>query len=184
MDGTVNLANEVELVERARLGDRAAAGLLVRRHEGAVYAMALARLRNVHDAREVAQEALVRALSTLPKLREASRFGAYVARIGARLAVDRKRRQRRQGVLGEVADAQPGPLDTLTQQERRLRLLAELERLPEDVRRVFLLRHVEGLTYARIGELLGIPAGTVAWSLHRARRSLRSSLRDLVEDER
>jgi len=181
----VNLANEAELVERARLGDRAAAGLLVRRHEGTVYATALARLRDVDDAREVAQEALLRGLSTLPKLREASRFGAYVARIAVHLAADRKRRRRRREALPDVADRRPGPLDTLTRRERQHRLLAEMERLPEEARQVFLLRHVEGLSYKGIAALLEIPQGTVAWTLHRARRSLRASLRDLaVEDER
>ena len=181
----MNLANEAELVERARLGDRAAAGLLVRRHEGAVYATALARLRDVEDARDVAQEALLRGLSTLPKLREAARFGAYVARIAIHLAAARKRRRRRLEPLPDVADRRPGPLDTLARRERQHRLLDELERLPEEARQVFLLRHVEGLSYAGIAALLEMPQGTVAWTLHRARRSLRASLRDLaVEDER
>jgi RNA polymerase sigma-70 factor (ECF subfamily) len=178
-------ANEAELVERARLGDRAAAGLLVRRHEGAVYATALARLRDVEEARDVAQEALFRGLSTLPKLREAARFGAYVARIAVHLAADRKRRRRRFAALQDIADWRSGPLDVLARRERERRLLAELERLPEEARQVFLLRHVEGLSYAAIAALLEIPQGTVAWTLHRARRSLRAGLKDLsVEDER
>lgn len=181
----MNLANEAELVERARLGDRAAAGLLVRRHEGAVYATALARLRDADAARDVAQEALLRGLTTLPKLREAARFGAYVARIAVRLAADRKRRRRRFAALPELADERPGPLDTLSRRERERRLLTELGRLPEETRQVFLLRHVEGLSYRAIAALLEIPQGTVAWTLHRARRSLRARLRDLqVEDER
>lgn len=179
------LANETELVERARLGDRAAAGLLVRRHEGAVYATALARLRDADEAKDVAQEALVRALTTLPKLREAARFGAYVARIAVRLAADRKRRRRRFAALPDVADGRAGPLDRLARREREGRLLAELERLPEETRQVFLLRHVEGLKYAAIAALLEMPQGTVAWTLHRARRSLRARLQDLrVEGER
>jgi DNA-directed RNA polymerase specialized sigma24 family protein len=49
---------------------------------------------------------------------------------------------------------------------------------------VFLLRHVDGASYAHIADVLGLPEGTIAWILHRARRSLRSSLRDLVEGER
>ncbi|MHC4550667.1 MAG: RNA polymerase sigma factor [Planctomycetota bacterium] len=176
------MANEAELVERARLGDRAAAGLLVRRYEGAVYAVALARVRNVDDAREVAQEALARALFSLPRLREAARFGAYAVRISMRLAAEHRRR-RRTRALPELADPRPEPPAALDRRERRARLLAELERLPEEARRVFLLRHAEGFSYARIASLLEIPAGTVAWILHRTRRSLRASLRDLVEDE-
>lgn len=170
-------------MERARLGDRAAAGLLVRRHEGAVYALALARLRDVDEARDVAQEAFVKALTSLPRLRELDRFGAYVARIATRLAADRRRR-RREVALPERADGRPGPLEALAGRERGARLLAEVARLPEQMRQVFLLRHVEGCSYERIAELLGLAVGTVAWTLHRARRSLRGSLRDLVEDGR
>jgi len=178
-------SQEAELVERARLGDRLAAGLLVRRHEGAVFAVALARLREVEAARDVAQEALVRGLTTLPELRDASRFGAYLVRIAIRLAADTRRRGRRPRPLDQdVVDGRPGPLDRLVGRERADRVLDELERLPEDVRRVFLLRHVEGASYARIADLLDLPEGTVAWHLHRARRSLRASLLDLVEDGR
>ncbi len=177
------MANEVELVERARLGDRAAAGLLVRRYETTAYAVALARLRDVHEARDVAQEALVRALSTLPKLREAARFGGYVARIAIRLAVDRRRSARTHRALGDEASAAPGPFDRLAAHERRTRLLEELGRLPERWRQVFLLHHLDGATYARIGDTLGMAAGSVGWILHRARRSLRDSLHDLLEDE-
>jgi len=179
------LASESELVERARLGDRAAAGLLVRRYEGTAYAVALARLRDVHEARDVAQDTLVRALSSLPKLREASRFGAYVARIAWRLAIDRKRAARPAAPLSDgAAGAGPGPLDRLTAEERRVRLLEELGRLPEQWRQVFLLHHLDGATYARIAGTLGVKEGTVGWILHRARRSLRTSLSDLIEDER
>ncbi len=179
----MSLAHEAELVERARLGDRAAAGLLVRRHEGTAYAVALARLRDPESARDVAQDALIKALTTLPKLRDASRFGAYVARIAIRLSIDRKRRRRDGGPAGETIDPGPGPAETAQRRERGRRVLEELGRLPEQLRQVFLLRHLEGASYARIAELLDVPEGTVAWKLHRARRSLRGSLGDLVEGE-
>jgi len=179
----VSLAHEAELVERARLGDRAAAGLLVRRHEGVAYAVALARLRDPEAARDVAQDALLRALTTLPKLRDADRFGAWVARIAVRLAADFKRRRRERPGAAESPDPGPGPLEALARRERGRRVLEELGRLPERLRQVFLLRHLEGASYARIGELLDLPEGTIGWMLHRARASLRGSLRDLVEDE-
>jgi len=59
-------------------------------------------------------------------------------------------------------------------------VLEELGGRPGRLHQVFLLRHLEGASYARIGELLDLPEGTIGWMLHRAR----ASLRDLVEDER
>lgn len=171
------------LVERARSGDRDAAGVLVRLHQGAVYAVALARLRDPDDAREAAQEAFLRVLGRLDRLRDARRFGAYVVRTVGRVASDLRRR-RRPGPLPELADPAPGPEDRLHGLDRGRRLEEELDRLPEELRRVFLLRHAEGASYARIAALLEMPEGTVAWTLHRARRSLASSLRDLEEEER
>jgi len=179
------LVDEAQLVSRARGGDLAAAGELVRLHERAVYVVALARLRNEADAREVTQDALVKALRRLDKLRDAGKFGAWTVRIAIRMAVDKKRRAKQMaGLTGEDVDPGPGPMERLLDRERRQRLLAELGRLPEDVRRIFLLHYVEGARYARIAELLEIPEGTIAWKLHRARRSLRTSLRDLVEEDR
>ncbi|MEE8105743.1 MAG: RNA polymerase sigma factor [Planctomycetota bacterium] len=179
------MVDETRLVSLARGGDRGAAGELVRLHERAVYAVALARLRNETDAREVAQEALVKALLRLDKLRDDTKFGAWSVRIAIRLAADRKRRAKRLASLtGENVDPGKGPMERLLDHERRERLLAELGRLPEDVRQIFLLHYVDGARYARIAELLGVPEGTIAWKLHRARRSLRTSLSDLVEEDR
>ena len=178
---SVDGPNEAHLVERALAGDREAAGRLVSRHEGAVYAVALARVGDPERAQEVAQEAFVKALAELKSLRDARRFGGYVVRIAARVAADLHRR-RKTRPMRDVADPAPGPLEALDRGERRMRVRAELERLPADVRRVFLLRHLEGASYARIAALLEIPEGTVAWTLHRARRSLASSLKYLMED--
>jgi RNA polymerase sigma-70 factor (ECF subfamily) len=175
--------SDAQLVEQARTGDRDAAGHLVRRHQGAVYAVALARVRDPLEAQEVAQEALVRALAELQRLRDAARFGAFAVRITIRLAADRGRR-RKPLPLTELMDPAPGPVEGLQRRERAARLLEELNRLPDEAYRVLFLRHLEGASYARIARLLEIPEGTVAWVLHRARRSLRESLRDLVEDER
>jgi len=180
----VEAINESKLVERARSGDQAAADCLVRMHEGAVFAVALARSGDSHLARDVAQEAFVRVLSNLSSLRDAGKFGAYVVRTAIRVATDRHRKRRPTQPLNDQADPRPGPLERLQGAERRTRLFTELERLPEDARRVFLLRHMEGAPYARIAALLEIPEGTVGWILHRARKSLASSLEDLREGER
>lgn len=176
--------NDSELVAGVRAGDQAAANELVHRHEGAVFAVALARTGNATDARDVAQEALVKALRSLGKLRDGAKFGPWCVRIAVRLAADHRRRRRRLFSLqGDRLDPAPGPVERMEIRERRERILEELVRLPEEIRRVFLLRYLEGARYAKIAQLLEISTGTVAWMLHRARRSLRTSLRDLAEDD-
>ncbi len=55
----------------------------------------------------------------------------------------------------------------------------KLKMLPEEARSVFVLREVEGMTYAEIAECLGWPLGTVQTRIHRARLELRGELRKL-----
>src|SRR3954471_24901774 len=99
-------AEVTELVLRAQTGDRAAYGELVRRFEGAVYAMALARVRDPGEAQELAQEVFVHAMRKLPQLRDARCFAGWLRRITARMAINRlTRKGRLVGAAPEFLDA-------------------------------------------------------------------------------
>jgi RNA polymerase sigma-70 factor (ECF subfamily) len=62
----------------------------------------------------------------------------------------------------------PGALDLLTTEERRERIRASVEQLPDLLRPVLLLAYYQGLKYREIAEILGIPVGTVKSRLHAA----------------
>src|SRR5438270_6415804 len=81
------------LVDKAKLGDRAAYGELVTRFQGSVYAMALARVRDPLEAQELAQEVFVHAMRKLPQLRDARCFAGWLRRITARMAINRLTRK-------------------------------------------------------------------------------------------
>src|SRR6478752_8951907 len=95
------------LVERAKLGDRAAYGELVTAFQGSVYAMALARVRDPLEAQELAQEVFVHAMRKLPQLRDARCFAGWLRRITARMAINRLTRR------GPVHGATPELLDNV-----------------------------------------------------------------------
>jgi len=87
-----------------------------------------------------------------------------------------RRREQPDGTLEDWVDSKPGP-DALTEQRRARRMLDEiLDGLELDVRTVFVLFELEELTAPEISELLGIPLGTVASRLRRARDDFRSEL--------
>src|SRR5687767_2662678 len=95
------------LVDKAKLGDRAAYGELVTRFQSSVYAMALARVRDPLEAQELAQEVFVHAMRKLPQLRDARCFAGWLRRITARMAINRLTRK------GPLFGAEPEVLDAV-----------------------------------------------------------------------
>src|SRR5262245_14118390 len=123
-----------ELVHRAQGGDRVAFGELVERFQGAVYAMALARVRDAAEAQELAQEVFIHAMKKLPQLRDARCFAGWLRKITARMAINRLTRRglvrgAEQEVLDAVAAREAGPVDQLERAEDRAGLHAGLREL-------------------------------------------------------
>src|SRR5205085_4642488 len=75
------------LVERARMGDRAAYGDLIERFQPTVYAVALARLRNPTEAQELVQEVFIHAMTKLSQLRDPHCFAGWLRQITERMAI-------------------------------------------------------------------------------------------------
>ena len=121
-------------------------------------------------AEDAVAEAFARAWSRWPQVRLSDRPGAWVMRVAineGRSRLRRRRVERRKAPLVARADELPGgdpPLDP--------RLWAAVRRLPERERTLVALRYVADLTQPEIADLLGLPPGTVASGLHRARTRL------------
>ena len=180
-------ADDAALVRRARLGDRAAANDLVHRHLPRAFSVAYSILGNHEDSEDVVQDAFVAALNALDRFDPARPFEPWLYRIVANRALTgRKRRQRRQ--TEELHEESAGssldnPADDAERLELRERLNTAVGALPEQQRRIVQLADVDGLTSSEIGEMLEMPAGTVRFHLHSARRALRRTLADLAPAE-
>jgi RNA polymerase sigma-70 factor (ECF subfamily) len=169
--GTVD--PELELVERARAGDREAYGALAERHWPSLVRLARAVLADERDAEDLAQEALVHAWRRLASLRDPARFGAWLRRSLVRRSLRRGRGAPPGAVeLGEVAAA-PGS-DPLARLELR-RLLATLS--PRQ-RAALVLSEIEGWSDREIADVLGVAAPTVRVHRFLARRALARRLRE------
>lgn len=183
--------DELELVERAKKGDREAFGALVERYQRRVAGVALAVVHDPDDAIELAQETFIRAYQNLSRFEERSSFSTWLYRIAANLAIDWRRREGRHRTLhGEEAEAELERVPALAgdsfkeavRDELRRKIRAALEELTQEQRAVILLREVEGLSYDEIAEVLGCPRGTVMSRLHYARSRLRQQLKHLLTD--
>lgn len=177
-----------ELVSRARAGDRDAFDELVRETWGQTYALALRLTGDDHDARDVVQEAYLRAYRGLRRFRGDARFTTWLHRITANCASTHlgRRRRHRHVALDEVthddavvmADLEPlrDPSGRAENAELRRRLQVALRQLPPRLRAVVVLRDIYDLPHEEIAEELGISVAAAKVRLHRARRSLRVSL--------
>ncbi len=142
-----------------------------------VFQIAHSVLGNASDAEDVAQEAFLRAFQKFASLRDAEKFRAWVNRISFRLALNRQRGYRRRLVrdtawhTAEARTAADGAKET----EQKLlldRLRAEIGQFPEKIREALQLSLVDGMEAADVGEILGIPAGTVRSRVHAGRKLL------------
>ena len=142
------------------------------------FRVAFSVLRNREDAEDVAQEAFLRAHRRYPSLRDRDRFRAWLVRLTWRLALDRRRADRRRLTRETVpvsAVACGGEADAIAR-DRAARLWAAIDRLPEKLRVPIVLASIEGHTVGDVAALARIPEGTVKSRLFEARRLLKEWL--------
>ena len=164
------------LVERARSGDRAAFGLLVRRHQQTAMGVARRLVRDAETARELVQEALLEAYLSLEQLREPERFGGWLCSIARHVCLNHVRSQKPAFSLAEELalrmKAAPDPQQLAEEREERKRLRAAVDGLIPEQGEVVRLFYFEHLRAKEVAARLGISVRAVNIRLHRARRLL------------
>lgn len=166
------------LVEQSRQGDREAFAELVRRYQRFVFQVAYGVIPNAADAEDVAQEALIKAYSSLGSLHDAAAFPTWLARIATRLALNKASRSPN-WILQEperIEGAAPDPEESAEAADLRVRIHAAIRTLPVYYRAPLLLRDLDGYSYREIAQMLEIPEGTVKSRIHAARQLLRQHL--------
>lgn len=169
------------LIERARGGDQDAFGELVERFQPAVYAVAMARLRDVNEAVELTQEVFIHALRKLDQLRDPRCFVGWLRQITVRMAINRVTRQAPcRGADPEVIQSAPaadaGPLDNLIRAEQRAEVLQGLEALKPLDRETLVAFYLRGQSLVQMASEFETPVGTIKRRLHVARNRLRDAL--------
>lgn len=168
---------DLDLVERARRGDREAFTSLAAASVDRCYALAYRILRDPHRAQDATQQALLGAWRDLPSLRDAGRFDAWLHRLVVHACYVQSRGERRWTSRVRLLSPPEGESSDVARDvvnrdaiERAFRALS-----PEH-RAVVVLHHHFGYQLTEIADALGIPAGTARSRLHHAVRHLRQSL--------
>jgi RNA polymerase sigma-70 factor (ECF subfamily) len=148
-------------------------------------------LRHRQDAEDVAQDAFVKAYRSFGQLRDRERFRAWLVRMTWRLALDRRRGDRRRemregraGASGPAASSivEPAPVDDLAARERAVHVWNAIDALPEKLRVVVVLANIEGHDVVDVARLLALPEGTVKSRLFLARQRLKEHLQWMRDD--
>ena len=149
------------------------------------FRVAFAVLRHHQDAEDVAQEALVKAYRSFRRLRDRTRFRAWLVRVSWRLAIDRQKANRRRGdrdrALADIAPA-PSTVEDVEARERAARLWESIDALPEKLRVAIVLAGIQGHDIREVALLLGVPEGTVKSRLFLARQRLKERLQWTMKD--
>lgn len=175
---------ERALVEAARGGDDLAFERLVRKAQDRLVRHLRASAADADEPEEVAQETLARAWQSLKGFDGRSRFYTWLFGIAQHVRFDRRRRRLARpertgagegdldGAPAAADDREPGPLARLIGEERRARLRRELDALPERQRLALLLRCVDEMSCAEIGEMLGTTPNGASLLIFRAKAEL------------
>ena len=158
------------LLHAARDGDLDAFELLVRRHQPAIYSVALRMLVSEADAQDATQETFVRAWRGLRGFRGESAVSTWLYRIVTRRCLDLIAARRPTQELGQIEpDTGDDPARTAEQHERLRAVTRAIADLPGEQRAALVLREFEGLSYDQIAEVLRISVAAVKGRIHRAR---------------
>ena len=189
-------ANEARFLERLRARDEHAFNELVRLYERRVFAIVLRMLGGRRDeAEDTAQEVFVQVFKAVGQFRGDSKLSTWIYRVAVNLCKNRLKYLSRRhdgahdaldgahevstfdhargSTLGEAAR----PDEMVSGMQMEVLVQRAISQLEPDFREVLVLRDVEDMSYEQIGEITGLPDGTVKSRIHRAR----GQLREIVE---
>ncbi len=184
--------SEGALLAQARSGDLNAFSGLVRLYESRAVRVAYSFLGNFEDARDIAQEAFVRAFENLKKFKAESKFSTWLYRIVVNLCKDalRKKKIRKfiplpseektetEDPVEKIPARSPGPLGGVLNQELGCAIQEGIDKLPVQQKSVFTLRYLEGLSLGEISGLLDLSVGAVKAHLWQATSKMKKNLTD------
>lgn len=177
--------NERELIARLQKRDEAAFEELIRQYEKKVYTLCFRMCGNSEDAKEAAQDAFLALWRGIDRFRQESSLSTWIYRLATNACIDTLRRRKKQSgsvsvddeeLFVDAVDTSPQPQETVEHRETQKLLQEGLSALPEEYRKVLILREIEGLSYTEIAESASIELGTVKSRISRGRSLLRNFL--------
>lgn len=152
-----------------------------------IYLMLLKYVRNRDDAKDLTQEAFIKAYNSLDSFRGESNLYTWIYRIAVNLAINFKSRSKT-SAFKSIDSAQgvysgDSPSDDILQNELSSRIDDSVKKMPKRQRMVFVLRYYEEQPYSEIARTLGISEGAAKANYHHAVKKLKADLGDYVRGD-
>ncbi len=181
--------DERATVVRAQQGDHEAYGSLVRQYEEPAFRAAYLIVRDEAEAKDVAQEAFIRAYKSLHRFDESRPFRPWLLRIVTNQAINTVRSARRRETMNERYEREPTlhgtvptPETTAERAELARRVWEAVSTLKPDEQKLIYLRYFLDSSEEETATAIGTPRGTVKSRLHRALRRLRVVINEKYPD--
>lgn len=176
---------DAALVARAARGDGLAFSFLVKRHQGAVYALGIGFFKNAEDAADFAQDVFVKAFRSLASFQGRSKFSTWLYRIAYNTAINGVKRRREYASLAEDAEIPDfdDPERQALREATRGAVAAAVAALPERYRVCVDLFFFFDRSYQEIESITGFPVNTIKSHVFRAKAILRERLRREAEGD-
>ena len=177
---------EAGWIEAAKNGDPEAQAWIIDRFTPPLFRFAYRMLGNEQDARDAAQDTMVKILRNLERYDAKWRFTTWMFSIARNTCIDehRRRRWRSDSELPDVADSAPDALELTSRNRKNEHLHTALQAIPPLYREVLVMYHFEHLKYQEIADALAIPIGTVMNRIFRARAKLRDAYEHIESRDR
>ncbi|MGB0716340.1 MAG: RNA polymerase sigma factor [Phycisphaerae bacterium] len=191
---------EASLIEEIKAGQTERFEELVREYQDRVYNACWRITGHLEDARDITQEAFLRAFQEIRNFRHESSFYTWVFRIAVNLALSHRRKAGRrrtvsidqtlesdgtqaQNLAQRIADQTPAPEQGIVQAEMHQKAIRALQEIDVDFRIIIVLRDVEGFGYQEISRILDVQPGTVKSRLFRARAALKQAMDSVAHEK-
>jgi RNA polymerase sigma-70 factor (ECF subfamily) len=174
------LANERELIARARSGDRQAVSALYEGYVQAIFNYISYRVESDALAEDLTAEVFLRMVRSIRTYKDSGApFGAWLYRIAANQIADYYR-QRKGAAFQPLSDEQPNddtdPLNSLAREEERSRLREALQALPEDYQTLLIMRFIQQMPHSQVAQVLKKSEANIRVMQHRALQALADAL--------
>jgi RNA polymerase sigma-70 factor (ECF subfamily) len=176
IDNPLDGAGDARLVEEVRRGNTNAFGELVKRYEARVIRVIRRFINDPEQARDLAQEAFMRAFRRLDQFDPSRRFGPWLFRISVNLTLDFLRKKKRSGRWSLFSESSAERLPDPPSEDPRVHadlsqeIHAVLDQIPEKYRTVLVLRDLENFSTSEIAAITDRKEATIRWRLAEARQ--------------
>ena len=181
---------ENELVRNVLSGDEQSYRRFVKQYERLVFFILNKLIDNEEDIEDLAQDIFMKIFKHLSKFKFESKLSTWISQIAYRESINYLRKHKglndRKTNLDEgfsLADMSPNPEELNISKDLSTKVRMGIKKLPEHYRQVLVLYHLEEFSYPEIGQITGMPEGTVKNYIFRARKLLKEYLEPMLKSE-